>query len=204
MSDLTALFDELIQAHALGRFEEVLLSGPLGSEKVKRHPLGFTVVQLKVGTESLRLHLWKGADISQPGFEIHNHTFELQSYVIDGTLRHRTYRAFPDPDGDFAVYEVSYEPDASLMTKTNQRARIEVETDRIFGAGESYAVAASSLHDAVLHNCLSATTLVMTRDFGGSPITYGPAGGEVTLRALRNPLSEDTLATLGLTGARSA
>src|SRR5690606_29307754 len=109
---------DLVRAHEAGRFEEGLLASPLGAEYVKRHPLGFSVVQLKSGTESLRLHLWRGAEISQPGFEIHDHTFELESYVIDGRLRHRTYEAVPDPAGDFAVYDIRYEPGASVMTKT--------------------------------------------------------------------------------------
>lgn len=203
MSELEALYRDLIQAQQAGRFEDVLLAGPLGGEHVKRHPLGFLVVQLKAGTESLRLHLWRGAEISQPGFEIHDHTFELESYVIDGRLRHRTYEAVPDPAGDFAVYDIRYEPGVSVITKTADRARLVKMTDVFIEAGEAYAVAAGCLHDAILDNCSNATTLILTQDHGGAPVTYGPANGADTLTAPREALSSDTLADLGLMAARA-
>lgn len=203
MGELEALYRDLIHAHEAGCFEQSLLASPLRHEQVKRHPLGFSVVQLKSGTKSLRLHLWRGPEISQPGFEIHDHTFELESYVIDGRLRHRTYEAVPDPAGEFAVYDIRYEPDASVMTKTAHRARLQNKTDVLVETGKTYAVPAGRLHDAVLHDCSSATTLVLTRDHGGSPVTYGPANGAESLTAPREALSSDTLADLGLTGARA-
>lgn len=203
MTDLAGVYHDLVGAQANGLFEEVLLRGTLGAQPVKRHPLGFTVVQLKVDGVGLRLHLWKGGPISQPGYEIHDHAFNLKSFIVDGTIRHRTFEALEDPQGDYAVYSVHYEPNRSVMTKTPARARLKETSDEVYVAGQSYSVPAWRLHDALLHGAASATTLVLTRDLAGAPVTYGPADGPQTLEAARAPVSHQTLADLGLARARA-
>lgn len=203
MTDLAGVYHDLVRAQADGLFEEVLLGGPLGAQPVKRHPLGFTVVQLKLDGDGLRLHLWKGGAISQPGYEIHDHAFSLESFIVDGAIRHRTFEALEDPRGDYAVYSVHYEPDQSVMTKTSARARLKKTSDDVYVAGQSYSVPAWRPHDALLDGTASATTLVLTRDLDGAPVTYGPADGPQTLKAARAPVSDQALADLGLARARA-
>lgn len=203
MPNLEALFEDLAAAADIGRFEEALMASALADQFVLRHPLGFHVVKLEEPPLALRLHLWTPGGVDQPGYEIHDHMFSLRSRVIDGAIRHRTYRVEPDPGGDKAIYGVEYVAGESRLTKTDARVRATLGSEETFGPGCYYAVPARELHDAELYNSGTGTTLVMTTHVGGPVRTIGPWDGPKVLIATRTPQSRHSLRDLGLHQART-
>jgi len=200
MPDLVALFASLTQA---SDWQSAMLASALGDASVLGHPLGFKVVRLDDGPTSLRVHLWRAADREQPGFEVHDHSFDLESFVLAGAVRQRTFAADPDPSGEHAVYTVAYEAGESLLRRTDQVVRLRELTDEVFTAGATYRVAAGQLHASVLDECETAVTLVLTQNRGRLPITIGPRDGPLDLRASRRPLSGLSFRELGLPAAHA-
>lgn len=201
MSDLIGLFDQLVGAASMGRFEEALMGTPIAGAHLHGHPLGFRVVRISDGPLSLRLHLWKGPACEQPGFEIHDHAFDLTSYVVAGVVRQRTYSAVRAMDGQHAVYRVTYDDGRSALAHSGCRVRVEAVGDERFAQGETYSLPAGQLHEAYRDNCDTAITLVLTTAKTVSPVTIGPWDGEVQLNAPRLRLDDRTLGELGLSKA---
>ncbi len=201
MAELEGIFGHLVNAAGQGRFEADLLAGPLGGATLHGHPLGFRVAKVTDGAVSLRLHLWHGDAEEQPGFEVHDHGFDLQSFVVAGRIRQQTFDARPDPAGGHAVYSVAYSEGGSVLQRTGHRMILERTDEHLVCAGESYEVTAGQLHAAAPEDCADAVTLVLTRDTGRTPITIGPWNGPETLNARRRQLDERPLSMLGLAGA---
>lgn len=201
MSNLLGLFDRLVGAASMGRFEEALMDTAIAGEHLHGHPLGFRVVRISDGPVSLRLHLWKGAACEQPGFEIHDHAFDLKSYIVAGVVRQRTYSAVSAIDGQHAVYRVTYEDGRSALAHSGERVRVEPVDDERFAQGDTYTLPAGQLHEANREGCDTAITLVLTTAKTASPVTIGPWDGEVQLNAPRLRLDDRTLGELGLSKA---
>lgn len=202
MPDLAGLYMTLVKAADDDRFEAAVVASPLGDQVVTRHPLGFHVVKIEMPKAALRLHLWKPGVVDQPGYEIHDHIFNLRSCVVIGAIRHRTYDITPDENGEHVVYAVDYGNGESRIAKTAQRVRLHPAMEAIYQAGDSYSVAAGELHDAELFTSDGGVTLVLTESIGGTARTIGPWDGPLILNASRGAASTDTLRTLGLNGAR--
>ena len=148
MPDLQRLFQNLCQAADEGRFEAAVIASALGKQPLTLHPLGFHVVKVGWGPHALRLHFWKPGGVDQPGFEIHDHIFDLESRVIEGAIRHRVYTAAVDPDVLNAVYSVAYYGTESRLAKTDQRFRLNKRSDEVLTLGQLYRVEAGTFHDA--------------------------------------------------------
>lgn len=200
MFDLNRMFDELVTASSEGRFEAALMQTPLGSAKVHSHPLGFKVARVSNGAIHLRLHLWTGS-AEQLGFEVHDHSFDLKSHVVEGAIRQITYTAHADPAGHRCVYQVAYENGGSVLRKSYIVVRLEKERQDVFPAGTTYYVPAGKLHMAEINGCATAITLVLTSEKGRQPVTIGPCEGPTELVAARSLLSDRSLRELGLQAA---
>ncbi|MBK1969766.1 hypothetical protein JIX59_10490 [Brevundimonas diminuta] len=202
MPDLTELYAALKVAADDDRFEAAVMASPLGDQVVTRHPLGFHVVKVETPGAALRLHLWKPGGVDQPGYEVHDHIFNLKSRVVVGAIRHRTYAFRSDAAGDHVVYAVKYSDGESRIAKTDRRVQMHPVSEAIYQAGDTYSVAAGELHDAELLGHDWGVTLVLTGAVGGTARTIGPWDGPSVLNASRGAASADTLKTLGLDGAR--
>ncbi|MCA3149563.1 MAG: hypothetical protein ING77_00075 [Rhodocyclaceae bacterium] len=201
MFDLGALYSELCRAADGGDFETAVLASPLGDQLVTLHPLGFNVVKIETPPHALRLHLWKCSGVEQPGFEVHDHVFDLKSRVIDGAIRHRAYRSVADPSGEHVFYRVEYGDQLSELSKTQERFTLQLVDEQVYRAGTSYSVNAFDLHDAEMVEGISAVTLVLTTHVGGNPRTVGPWNGQQTLSAIRAVVGLKPLRDFGLAGA---
>ena len=140
----------------------------------RRHPLGFLFVSEPLGVNLiLRYHFWP-ADWAMPhgqeGGRTHDHCYELNSLVVAGSLRQRTFQAVRDVDGGHDVLEVDYThtPMSSALRRTGLRARLDEQTDEVFSPGTAYRLASGTVHhvEAVT---LPAATLVLTVPIPGAP-----------------------------------
>ncbi|MBU3007816.1 hypothetical protein [Cobetia amphilecti] len=112
------------------------------------HPLGFAVCKLLTeGNISLRVHLWPNHTNYQqlPYFPIHDHLFELKSWVLSGAIENYEYNI--DCDGDeYSIYDVSYNDKISTVKKSEHRCSLALVNRAVFFEGSSYNVSARTFH----------------------------------------------------------
>lgn len=201
MTEVRDIFENLVKSSISGSFEADLYASPLGEARLRKHPLGFAVARIASSTEQLRLHLWSAFGAEQVGFEIHNHSFDLISQVVLGSIRQRLYHAGPNPSGQNAIYDVLYQNDTSLLKKRDDYVDLTIVRDEIIPSGSQYSVSCSHLHRSDLHNCTEAITLVFTQERGNPPITVGPRDGPAELAFFRAKRQQAALREIGLSAA---
>lgn len=192
MSDLGSAYLKLVEADQQGQFEEALRSTALSRVPIRRHPLGFFVAKVEDGKgTALRLHLWpKVGSGLQDGFEVHDHLFDLESYVIQGAVQETTYVAEAAHEGPHRIYNVVYESDSSRLSASGTTISLKVTRERTIAAGESYELPAGVLH--LLQATMDrSVTLVLTQDRLLAPIAIGPSLGPTHLEACRTEVQLD-------------
>jgi hypothetical protein len=198
MIELRNVFDNLVQASKDGKFEEALVASPLGAAALRLHPLGFTSSKITMGKHNLRLHIWRNTGSPQAGFEVHDHTFDFESYVISGSIKQTVYDIHANNDGNFCIYHVDYDENTSILKNSGNFVNLVQLKEEIVSANQSYRVRAGELHRSDLFECSCAVTLVLTEDRGGTPITIGPRNGPPRLVFDRTELPGPPLANGGL------
>jgi hypothetical protein len=205
MADLRSIYEELIASSTGRGFETALMSTPLADERIYTHPLGFRVIRTADGSHTLRLHIWHQALAGQqPGFEVHDHSFDLESCVLDGQLESELYAAEPSEAGKHAIYRVIYAAGRSILERTQTRVRLRVTSAETVGPGQRYYIAAGQLHSTRCRVFETAMSLVLTVETGHVPITIGPWAGVQRLEAGRTPVDDRSLREIGLSQARLA
>jgi hypothetical protein len=198
MLDLHVLFLRLEAASRSGEFESELMKTPLADAHIHGHPLGFRVARINHGEMALRLHLWKAAVSEQPGFEVHDHMFDLTSHVVQGAIGQKVYKFADDQNGTKAIYSVAYEAGKSVIVKTSRRGELVLERAERFYAGTTYRLDAGELHIAERLDDDDAITLALTKTKLDSATTIGPWEGELQLQSSRRRLDDRTLREIGL------
>lgn len=201
MPDLQSLFRQLEAAARNGRFEAELMRTPLADAGLYGHPLGFRVAKISHGDTALRLHLWSGISTEQPGFEVHDHMFDLTSHVVQGTIVQRGYDFVEDLNGPQALYDVTYDEGKSVIAKTDKRGRLVLKGAERFNVGTTYELSAGQLHFAERTDSAFAITLALTRTRLCCATTVGPQDGDFQLQASRLRLDYRPLCELGLEAA---
>jgi hypothetical protein len=175
MPRLADEFERLIAAARNGSFEVALRNTELATAVARRHPLNFLVIKTDDGAgTALRLHLWNMSfKFGQSGFEVHNHVFDIDSFVIDGCVRQTIYAAEADTVGAWEAYQVSYDDAGSSLVPTHSRLALRAVREDVFTAGDRYKLSHGMLHSLRLLS-KSAVTLVLTRAHEGAAISVGP------------------------------
>ncbi|WP_295550450.1 hypothetical protein [uncultured Pseudacidovorax sp.] len=144
------------------------------------HPLGFIACTLMAeGPLKLRLHYWPvygGVQQSQE-CQIHDHLFEFQSWVLSGAVENIEYEASAIGN-EYAVYETKYRDDQSILIKTGQLLSLVERSRIVFEEGESYSVAAGTLHETVRFGGSPALTVLVANDVSSkAPVVLGSKAG---------------------------
>jgi len=157
------------------------------------HPLGFIACTLMAeGPLKLRLHYWpvNGGLQQSPDCQIHDHLFEFQSWVLSGAVENIEYK--PSTTGnEYSVYQTEYRDGQSILIKTGQLLRL-VERDRsVFKEGESYSVAAGTLHETGRFSGSPAFTVLVANDVSSkAPLVLGSKAGLESYSYTRSVVDE--------------
>jgi hypothetical protein len=152
-----------------------------------KHPLGFLHVDLTPAMtapmkgEAFRLHIW-GSDDAEPDAlgALHEHTWQLTSLVIVGSLLDRNYVAEPDADGGYEGVRVNYGVQNTFAAEGVWSLRL-VRT-RVVRAGGIYNIAPRVVHETTL---LSTPTVTLVRAWENEseakegPLVLVPRGQEL-------------------------
>ncbi|WNO53180.1 hypothetical protein [Stakelama saccharophila] len=191
MGDMEKEFAALIGAARSGDLEAALSKSVLREAKVRRHPLNFLAARVEDDAgQALRLHLFdERFRFKQTGLEVHDHTFDYESFVVDGAVEQTIYEAIPDAGGAYEVLEVSYSHGGSALQRSGRYLQLVEQRRETFTAGETYRLPHGVLHRLDLVGP-SATTLVLTRHVGGRPLTIGRSSGDNPPSTARTPVCD--------------
>jgi hypothetical protein len=175
-----------------GRARQWALAAVSGSVTAVRHPLGFVCLPLeRQGGDGVCLHLWSAAlaPAEPTTSQIHSHSWDLFSHVLYGQVRnvHAVVTDAAD-DATHRVFEVVSTGDGDHIKPTPRTVRHSTGLVEVFGAGESYTLAAGRFHSSVVPEDGEAATIALGRGRPGSrDLSLGPldAGDH---RVSRRPL----------------
>lgn len=191
MDDLKKEFDKLIAAARSGDFAAAIRDSKLREAEVQRHPLNFLAARVQDESGfALRLHLFDARfQFKQVGLEVHDHAFDYESFVVDGAVEQTIYEAIPDPRGDHEFLDVTYGHGGSALRSSGRHLRLLQKRRETYGAGTLYKLSHGILHRLDLSGA-SATTLVLTRDRGGRPVTIRRSADERPPSTPRTPVRD--------------
>ncbi|MGB2731636.1 MAG: hypothetical protein WBC38_01530 [Microgenomates group bacterium] len=168
----------------------------------KWHPLGFMVYHLGVDKhgQSLRLHIWPegGRPTSERGPHIHNHAWDLASFVLAGTYSDSIQRVansnFTEDDGSEVLrpfklrYKTdgldTFDTDGTLCTVERVEERIRVE-------GETHEIPHGVFHIPTIPTDQLTATLVLDSLSYGYDTTVMIVGEKRPFQVQRRPITPE-------------
>lgn len=160
------------------------------------HPLGFMMATLlDEGGEKIRLHLWTNTfDKAQnPTWLVHDHKFDLTSWVISGSIKNIEYKDLTLPE-THQLYSVSYNSMGSVLTKLGQGYSLAVDKTQEVNEGETYRISAGTFHQSLSLSSRTTVTLCHTIDKKNSPpLVVGDIDGMDQYYYQRSPVHIDEL-----------
>jgi len=167
----------------------------------QRHPLGFVVLTEQLDNNlALRYHVWPvgwSLPHGQEGSETHDHSYELNSLVILGSLRQRTFKPISDECGSYDTWKVAYSPGTSSLHRIGQKVNLRVDADDTFVAGTAYRLSAGLPHHVEMIERPAATlVLSVTAKNAPSPRVFVPTGVDGPGKFARTPLNPAELAAV--------
>ncbi|CAH0184920.1 hypothetical protein [Peribacillus simplex] len=144
------------------------------------HPLGFVHSKLcnihNIG--DLRLHVWLDGfrNTQQPHMPIHDHIFNVNSFILSGTVTNHIYEVGKDNGHLYRVYEAQYNNGGSLLSSTEELLTCRLKSSDKHSKGDFYIVKKEIFHESTVDVGDFAATLVIAteRDDTKRPRILGP------------------------------
>lgn len=167
--------NEFIEKHGVGSGVSELVQNALTVAKsghITIHPYGFYIIKCKNDLiKQVRIHVWLSnvRHRQEPDWPPHNHNFNLDSIVINGTLNHKIWRVEPSTDSLNMLYEVSYDFGISKLIKTTIRSECTESNSATYLPGDTYHLSKYEFHSVEVEKNMEATTLCIMKDPENDP-----------------------------------
>jgi len=129
---------------------EAILEQDLWIDDFYLHPLGFYYCRLFVSEQNqIRLHIWLKGYAQKKDLYIHDHFYDLCSWVLCGKIKDYTYEVSnTDKESDYSLFTSSYKNDKNVrtITKTAQSMSVALVSERILSRGDKYYIPRGSFH----------------------------------------------------------
>lgn len=147
------------------------------------HPLGFVHSKLchipNIG--DLRLHVWleDNRKTQFPPMPIHDHIFQVNSFVLAGSVTNHVYEIGSDSGSLYRIYEAEYAHGGSHLKPTEELLTCDLESSITYNKGDFYQVERDIFHETTVENESFAATLVIAteKDQTEQPKILGPTNG---------------------------
>jgi hypothetical protein len=145
--DIRATLDRLVDSGMLRSHLIDSLKGQDGEILAYHHPNGFAKIRLlgDVGHWALRIHFWSGAARVT---DVHNHSWDFASRVLVGALVERQHHVVGFGSGAWKMSECRRISRHKYVYRQGPRCDILQSSERRYGAGDSYLLRHSCLHEA--------------------------------------------------------
>lgn len=160
------------------------------------HPLGFIFCKLsEEGERKIRLHIWPNNKerMQKPAWLIHNHMFDLKSWVVSGEIENTEYLVV-EGKPNYRVYNARYEKDGSVLYRTESLICLKVNRRLLLSAGEVYEVPSGAFHQSVMSSESTTVTVCETINQPNiSPIIAGEINGGCRYSYIRAQVDKNDL-----------
>ena len=114
------------------------------------HPLGFHYCRLFYSDEhQIRLHIWEPNYQVKKDLYIHDHFYDLCSWVLCGKIKDYTYDVKPTNEkSDYCMFSSSYRTDKNVRTlaKSDNFLSVKIKEERIIKTNEKYIIPKDTFH----------------------------------------------------------
>lgn len=151
------------------------------------HPLGFYYCRLLTNAENqVRIHIWEPDYPKKLDLFIHDHFYELCSWVLCGKILDYSYSVEPaEGESEHTMFVSSYQKDKNVrtLTKTNDFRVVKRIAERIIQKGQKYIIPKGTFHsnEILFEEADLTVTFVFTYDHNAnqSPNVIGLSKNDV-------------------------
>jgi len=177
--------EEVYAAYVNGAFGQITLAGVVEAVMetsgitMWRHPLGFYHAELThlvpaESKERFRLHVWLDAVGSSDSLgDLHEHTWDLTSLVLAGSVRDSNFSPVASPSGRYMGSRIRYD-DVNTAESVGSFDLVPV-VERKIEVGEHYQIPSRTIH---LNSPGSIPTVTLVRSLedqrGDGPLVLSP------------------------------
>lgn len=184
-------------------FSEII-NGNMWTKEFFLHPLGFYYCRLFENKENqIRLHIWEPNYPIKEDLFIHDHYYNLCSWILCGKILDWSYDVFPsNEESKFTKYVSGYIDNENnrVLKRTDEFQNVLKSSSRTLLRGDKYFISKESYHsNEILFNDSQITaTLVFTYDHNNShsPNVIGSNKNEYYLEDNPTPISESDVKIL--------
>jgi hypothetical protein len=120
------------------------------------------------------------------GNDLHQHSYDIDSEVISGSLRSELYRFEVTPNGTQREFAVSYEADRSIICPTGRVGELQLFCAFETVAGTKYFLQAGRIHRVTI-SARPCVTILSTEERGVPIFAYGEPDEPSFARRLVSP-----------------
>jgi hypothetical protein len=178
--------------------QNVLSSTDFLMGKLRYHPLGFIYARIHEfsNNETFRIHMWNNqSKIQEPIMNIHNHFYDVNSYVLCGMVFNELYEVTNDNHPTHSVYSGSYIDDKTrVLSKTEMNKNLAIIERQIISEGSLYSIVKKEIHSGGNVNDELTITIVFSENPGNpEPLVFGPLNGNQCYRYESNIVDKSIL-----------
>jgi hypothetical protein len=159
-----------LEQNQLSVFDIVEYANQSGA-KFMWHPLGFVFCKTsEEENKKIRIHIWPNNNdrMQNPSWLIHDHLFDLKSWVISGEIENTEYSII-DGIPNCKFYDATYEGSKSILSETSRSVCIKTRSIELVKSGEIYRVPYGRLHKSISLSNLTSFTVCETIDKLNTP-----------------------------------
>ena len=162
---------------------DILTKSNFLDDKLRFHPLGFIYSKLHEfeNSEVIRIHVWNSiSKIQEPLMNIHNHFYDVNSFVYCGTISNELYELSIASEPTHAIYSGSYiNENTRILTKTELYKHLILRQRNLISKGNLYSIEKSEIHSGDNVNNETTITIVFSANPGNpTPLVFGPREGK--------------------------
>lgn len=164
----------------LDQIFNILFDTDFFEKNLRYHPLGFIYCRLHEfdNKENIRLHIWnKFSNVQTSSMDIHNHYYDVNSYVLKGKVINTLYTIQKDDNINHYQYVGSYiDSDKRVLTKTSIGNKLIKISNHVINFGELYKIAKEDIHSG--GSIGESITITYSENPGNpSPLIFGALDG---------------------------
>lgn len=117
------------------------------AREFRLHPLGFFYLQDAAGEgRTRRIHVWLPDGPDRPENDRHQHSFDIESFVVAGRMRSELFRFEELAGGSDAEYAVTYDGQESILKPSGRSGKLFPIASFETVAGSGYRLEAGVIH----------------------------------------------------------
>ena len=128
--------------------------------------------------EPLRVHIWPMTErvCADPLWPIHDHVWDMKSFIACGELKNHVYETIPVPNGDHQFYRAHYyDGGRSSLVAEGNCVKMRRVSEQRYVAGNTYRVRRGTLHSTAVSPRQLTATVVLATQPEGLPRVVGDA-----------------------------